>query len=100
MRLAGRVDLVHLVHLVCFVHLVGLIQPNKRDKLNKPEQPAGFACRAPRTTKSGAGGGFQQMMVDINHACIHHLSIILLIARESEPFLHGHAGTRIALQVG
>ena len=31
---------VDLVHLVCFVHLVDLVQPNKRDKLNKPEQPA------------------------------------------------------------
>jgi hypothetical protein len=35
---ACRVD---LVHLVCFVHLVDLVQANKRDKLNKPEQPAG-----------------------------------------------------------
>ena len=32
---------VRLVHLVCFVHLVNLVQPNLRDKLNKPKQPAG-----------------------------------------------------------
>jgi two-component system chemotaxis response regulator CheY len=39
-------------------------------------------------------------MVDNNHVCIRHLPIRLLFARESEPFPYGHAGTRIALQVG
>ena len=34
------VCLVHLVYLVCLVHRVGLVQPNKRDKPNRPEQPA------------------------------------------------------------
>jgi hypothetical protein len=38
--------------------------------------------------------------VDINHAYIRHLPIRLLFARKSEPFPYGHAGTRIALQVG
>ena len=32
----GHARQVDLVHLVCLVHLVGLVQPNKRDKLNKP----------------------------------------------------------------
>jgi hypothetical protein len=43
-RLAGRrrVDLVHLVYLVC------LVQPNKRDRPDIQERPAGpRACRAP-----------------------------------------------------
>ena len=40
------------------------------------------------------------MMVAINHAYIRHLPIRLLFAMESELFLYGHAGTRIAIQVG
>ena len=40
------------------------------------------------------------MLVDNNHACIGHLPIRLLFAMESELFLYGHAGTRIAIQVG
>ena len=84
--------------LVALVHLVILVQPNKRDKPNKPHQPACFCALL--TTTSGAGGGFRHMMVDINHAYVRHLPIRLLFARKSEPFPYGHAGTRIALQVG
>ncbi len=72
---------VDLVHLVCFVHLVSLVQPNKRDKPNKPEQPAGFARH-----DLWRGGGFQHMLVDINHAYARHLPIRLHFSGKSRPF--------------
>ena len=40
------------------------------------------------------------MMVDINHAHLHHFTTKLLFAGEIESFPHGHAGTRIAVYVG
>jgi hypothetical protein len=55
-----------LVYFVYLVHLGSSVQPNKRDKPNKPEQPAG--CRASRVTASFAGGGFEHMLVEIDHA--------------------------------
>ena len=41
------VDVVHLVYLIC------LVQPNKRDRPDKQERPAGH--RASRATVCGAG---------------------------------------------
>jgi hypothetical protein len=38
---AKRVDLVCFVYLVDLVHLGSFVQPDKRDKPNKREQPAG-----------------------------------------------------------
>jgi hypothetical protein len=66
--------------VVCLVYLVSLVQPNKQNKPNKPEQPAS------RTTTSDAGGGFQHMLVDINHAYVRHLPIRLHFAGKSRPF--------------
>jgi two-component system, chemotaxis family, chemotaxis protein CheY len=40
------------------------------------------------------------MMVDINHVHLRHFTARLLFAEKSEPFPHGHPGTRIALHMG
>src|SRR6185295_6138376 len=50
--------------------------------------------------RSGAGGGFQHMLVDIDHARMSHLSSRLLIVGNSQLSPYKHAGTRIALHLG
>jgi hypothetical protein len=46
------------------------------------------------------GGGFQHMMVDINHARMRHVIARFLFAAKSKPFPYGDAGTLIAFHMG
>jgi hypothetical protein len=53
-----------------------------------------------RITPSGAGGGFQHMLVDSHHICLRRVTTRHLFAGKPEPLPYDHAGTHIALHVG
>lgn len=59
---------------------------------------ARLARRASLTNTSGAGGGFKQMVVDINHTYVRHWPIKTPLCREIQTVSYDHAGTRIAPQ--
>jgi hypothetical protein len=78
---AGQVNRVYLVYLV---HLVDLVRPESQTDQTDQINQMNHAILP--TTVSVAGGGFQHMVVNIDHAYLRHFTSRLLFAVKSELF--------------
>jgi hypothetical protein len=78
--------LIWFISSVWFIWLISSNQIDQKDQTDQIDQMNQSNQPVLRVAASSAGGGFQHMPVDINHAYARHLPIRLHFSGKSRPF--------------